>query len=161
DSMIRNNLVFELKYVVCLWFLVFAPAQAQKTGAPARRLYVEPFAMRQGSEELESSVIQEVRKLPSVSLAPDESSADLILGGGGEIWTRGYRSFSPRSHMKIPANGTPIYGGYLSIELKNKAGETLWSYLVTPGTGSSDISKDLSKKIAKQLDDALNMISVV
>ena len=98
----------------------------------------------------------ELRKLNSVSLVPDESTADLILGGGGEIWIRGYRSFSPRSHMKLPTNGTPIYGGYLSVELRNKAGQTLWSYLVTPRIVSGDVPKDLSKQITAHLVEGLN-----
>ena len=128
----------------------------QKRGSGARRLYVEAFATKAGAEKLREDVTAELRKLNSVSLVPDESSADLILGGGGEVWVRGYRSFSPRSHMKLPTNGIPIYGGFLSVELKNKHGVTVWSYLVTPGTPSEDISKDLSKRIAKHLAEALS-----
>jgi phosphate ABC transporter phosphate-binding protein len=124
--------------------------------APAKRVYVEAFATKAGAEKLREDVTGELRKLPSVSLVPDESKAELILGGGGEVWVRGYRSFSPRSHMKLPTNGTPIYGGFLSIELKNQRGVTVWSYLVTPETASEDISKDLSKRIAKHLAEALN-----
>jgi phosphate transport system substrate-binding protein len=122
----------------------------------ARRLFVEAFATKSGAEELRQDVTAELRKLNSVSIVADESTADLILGGGGEIWIRGYRSFSPRSHMKLPTNGTPIYGGYLSVELRDKQGVTLWSYLATPGTASGDVSKDLSKRIAKNLAEALN-----
>lgn len=122
----------------------------------ARRLYVEAFATKSGAEELRQDVTAELRKLNSVSIVADESTADLILGGGGEIWVRGYRSFSPRSHMKLPTNGTPIYGGFLSVELKDKQGVTLWSYLATPGTASGDVAKDLSKRIAKNLAEALN-----
>jgi phosphate transport system substrate-binding protein len=132
------------------------PALAwQKADRGARRLYVEAFATKAGAEKLREDVTAELRKLNSVSLVPDESSADLILGGGGEVWVRGYRSFSPRSHMKLQTNGTPLYGGYLSVELRNKNGVTVWSYLATPGAASEDISKDLSKRIAKHLAEAL------
>jgi phosphate transport system substrate-binding protein len=86
----------------------------------------------------------------------EESAADLILGGGGEIWIRGYCSFSPRSHMKLPTNGTPIYGGYLSVALRNKAGQTLWSYLAMLKTGSGKIPKDLSNRIVKHIGEGLN-----
>jgi phosphate ABC transporter phosphate-binding protein len=139
--------------------LLAGPAFASPpTDGVARRLYVEPFATKEGAQKLRDEVAAEVRKLNSVSLVSDASDADLILGGGGEIWIRGYRSFSPRSHMKLPTNGTPIYGGFLSVELKNKRGVTLWSYLVTPGSASGDISKDLSKQIAKHLAEALNHV---
>jgi phosphate transport system substrate-binding protein len=132
------------------------PALAwQKADRGARRLYVEAFATKAGAEKLREDVTAELRKLNWVSLVPDESSADLILGGGGEVWVRGYRSFSPRSHMKLQTNGTPLYGGYLSVELRNKNGVTVWSYLATPGAASEDISKDLSKRIAKHLAEAL------
>jgi phosphate transport system substrate-binding protein len=128
----------------------------QGTNGAAKRLYVEAFATKAGAERLREDVNAELRKLTSISLAPDPSSADLILGGGGEIWVRGYRSFSPRSHMKLSANGTPIYSGYLSVELKNKQGVTLWSDLVTPESAPEDISKDLSKRIAKHLAEGLS-----
>lgn len=123
-----------------------------------RRLYVEAFATKAGAEKLRGDMTAELRKLNSVSLVPDESNADLVLGGGGEIWVKGYRSFSPRSHMKLSTNGTPVYGGFLSVELKNKRGVTVWSYLVTPGAASEDISKDLSKRIAKHLAEGLSQV---
>jgi phosphate transport system substrate-binding protein len=125
----------------------------QSTAAP--RVYVEPFTTKEDAAKLREDVMAELRKSGSVSLVPDEPNADFTLGGGGEIWIRGYRSFSPRSHMKLPSNGTPIYGGFLSVELKNKHGETVWSYLATPGTPSEDISKELSKRIVQHLARAL------
>src|SRR5579863_5393873 len=99
----------------------------QGTNSGARRLYVEALGTKAGAERLREEVNAELRKLTSVSLVADRSNADFVLGGGGEIWIRGYRSFSPRSHMKLPTNGTPIYGGYLSVELKNQQGVTVWS----------------------------------
>ncbi len=147
----RLRLIFALACCLMAW-----PASAwQKADSRARRLYVEAFATKADAEKLRDDVIGELRKLPSVSLVHDESNADLILGGGGEVWVRGYRSFSPRSHLKLPTNGTPIYGGYLSVELKNQHGVTVWSHLVTPATAPEDISKDLSRRIAKQLAEAL------
>jgi len=139
----------------CCLFQVSAPAW-QAGPAKAKRLYVETFATKTGAEELQKDVTAELRKLSAVSLVSDAASADLILGGGGEVWVRGYRSFSPRSHMKLPTNGTPVYGGYLSVELRNRDGVTVWSYLATPGAAPADISKELAKNIAKHLVEALN-----
>src|ERR1700733_14748838 len=150
----RLKLKWMLPIAICV--LAGAALAWQETNSGNRRLYVEAFATKADAERLREDVSAELRKLPSVSLVPDESSADLILGGGGEVWVRGYRSFSSRSHMKLPTNGTPIYGGYLSVELKNKHGVTVWSDLVTPGTAPEDISKDLSKRIAKHLVEGLN-----
>src|SRR5271165_6894620 len=109
----------------------------QSQTAPAdsvRRIYVESFR---------EDVVAGLRKLKSVSLAADESSADAILGGGGEVWIKGYRSHNPQLGNPAP-NGTPIYTGFLSIELRDRNGQTLWSYLATPPAASADVSKALS-----------------
>ena len=147
-----------LRIAVCLVLCcgMVGPARARQA-APAntnRRIYVEPFATRQGSDKFREDVIAELRKMKSVSLAADESSADEILGGGGEVWIEGYRSHNPQLG-KVAPNGTPIYTGFLSIELRDKQGQTLWSYLATPPAASADISKDLSVLIAKKLSEAL------
>jgi phosphate transport system substrate-binding protein len=150
--------VFRFRLTVCFAFCcaMFGPALAGQT-APAdqiRRLYVEPFATQVGSEKFREDVISELRKLNSVSLAADESSADLILGGGGEVWIKGYRTHNPQLG-KVSPSGSPIYTGFLSIELRDKHGQTLWSYLATPPEASNDVSKDLSTLIVKKLVEAL------
>jgi len=135
--------------------LLAAPAYAGPRTSASQRIYVEAFATKADAAELRSDVTAELRKLSSVTLVNNEASADLIMGGGGEIWIKGYRSFSPRSHMKMPSNGTPIYGGYLAVELKNRQGVTVWSYLATPGANAEDVSKDIAKRIAKHVGEAL------
>jgi phosphate ABC transporter phosphate-binding protein len=147
-----------------LWFIVclvlnggvagLAAAGQTAPANPIRQIYVEPFSTREGSEKLRQDVIAELRKMKSVSLATDESSTDEILGGGGEIWIKGYRSHNPQLSHVAP-NGTPIYTGFLSIELRDKNGQTLWSYLATPPAASGDVSKDLSMQIVKKLGKAL------
>jgi phosphate ABC transporter phosphate-binding protein len=143
------------KFALACFALTVPAFAGQATEGAARRLYVEPFATKADAEKLREDLIAELRKSSSVALASDAAHADLILGGGGEIWVRGYRSFSPRSEMKLATNGTPIYGGYLSVELKDTRGITIWSYLATPAADSTDISKDLAKRIARHLAEAL------
>jgi len=126
----------------------------QSFGAQATRLYVEPFTTKATPEKLRAYVMEELRKQSGVSLVSNESNADVILGGGGEIWVQGYRSLNPRSG-RLPSDGTPVYGGYLSVELRNAKGETLWSYLATPESEYGDVSKDLARKIAKHVAGAL------
>ncbi len=94
-------------------------------------------------EKFREDLISELRKLNSVSVVADESSAEAILGGGGEVWIKVYRSHNPQLG-KVAPKGTPIYTGFLSIELRDKNGQTLWSYLATPPEASDDVSKDLS-----------------
>jgi phosphate ABC transporter phosphate-binding protein len=146
--------------LVCLAVLCLAttPAGAlQPKSGKVDRLYVEAFVTKSPTDTFQKDLTAELRKISSISLAPDESSADLILGGGGEIWVKGYRPFTHRSEMRLPTNGTPVYGGYLAVELRNKQGVTLWSDLVTPGSSSEDAAKDIAKLIAKHLAYALEM----
>jgi len=119
-----------------------------------KRLYVEPFTTKAAPEKLRVDVIAELGRQSGIVLAASESSADAILGGGGEVWIKGYRSLNPRSG-RLPAYGTPVYGGYLSVELKNAMGETFWSYLATPETASEDVAKELARRIAKHVAAAL------
>ena len=151
---------FRFRMIACFAFCcsIFGSALAWQT-SPAepntRRVYVEPFVTQEGSEKFREDVIAQLRKLNSISVAGDESSADAILGGGGEIWIKGYRSHNPQLGNPAP-NGTPIYTGFLSIELRDRNGETLWSYLATPPAASEDLSKDLSTLIVRKLVEALN-----
>lgn len=141
----------KLVRLVCLCGLLL-PALAGQS-AP-RKLYVEPFTTRTGADRLRGEVLAELQKFSSVRMAESEAAADVILGGGGEIWVQGYRSLNPRSG-RSPKSGTPVYGGFLAVELRDSKGQTLWSYLATPGSAAGDISKDLSKQIARKVSEAL------
>lgn len=118
-----------------------------------KRVYVEPFPDKPGSAKIREDLIVELRKL-SFSIVASEANADVIVSGNGETWIKGYRSLNPRSG-RLPSNGEPVYAGYLSVELVDTNGETLWSYLVTLGPASENITKDLAKQIAKHLTEAL------
>lgn len=140
-----------LRAACCL--AIAGPLFAWQTSQP-KRLYVEPFATKAGSDKLREDLVAELHKLGTVSVVSRESSADEILGGGGEIWVKGYRSLNPRSG-RSPANGTPVYAGFLAVELKDTKGQTLWSDLVTPSPGADDIAKDLARRIAKHVSEAV------
>ena len=62
-----SRLRFAVYLVLCCG--VFAPAIAWQTepAHPVRRIYVEPFTTRQGSEKFREEVVAELRKMKSVS----------------------------------------------------------------------------------------------
>ena len=128
-------------------------SQAADPLAHVRQVYVEPFSGKAGAVQFREGVIAQLRKLASITVVSDKSAADAVLSGNGDIYVKGYRSLNPRSG-RSPSNGTPVYGGYLSLELTDAKGEPLWSYLET-SSGSEEIAKDLSKKIVKRLGDAI------
>ena len=132
------------------WLVLAAPLlSGQKIGG-INRIYVEPFTTKAGADKLREDVIEAIRKHTSLSVVSAVPEAAAILGGGGEIWVKGYRSLNPRSG-RLPSDGQPFYSGYLSVELRNTQGQTLWSDLVTPSAASENVSKDLSKRIAKDV----------
>ena len=152
-----NMSVPRFRFLACLvfcWAMMGLAHAAQKPANQIRRLYVEPFTTQTDAEKFREDVLSDLRRLNVVSLAPDESSADAILGGGGEVWIKGYRSHNPQLG-NVPPNGTPIYTGVLSVELRDKNGQTIWSYLATPPEASADVSKDISTLIVKKLVEAL------
>jgi phosphate transport system substrate-binding protein len=135
-------------------FFGFLAISATTVLGAQKRIYVEPFATQAGAEKLRQDVIGELRKTASISVVSSETDADAVLGGGGAIWVKGYESLNPRSG-RSPSDGRPVYGGYLSVELRDAKGVTLWSDLVTPDGGAEDVARDLSKKIAKHVAEAM------
>jgi hypothetical protein len=142
-----------LAAAICFGIVAAFPASSQ--GASPKRVYVEVFPAKNGSTKLREDLISQLRKLGSFSVVASESEADAIVSGDGETWIKGYRSLNPRSG-RLPSDGDPVYSGFLSVELKDTKGDTLWSYLVTLGPASENISQDLSKQIVKHLGEALN-----
>lgn len=101
-------------------------------------------------EEVRSLLIAELRKSKVFTMARSEGDAGAVLSGHGDLWIKGYYSLNPRAGT-APANGQPIYGGYISVELKDRSGDTLWSYLATPHYGSQNMARDLAKDVVKHL----------
>lgn len=139
---------------VAVCFGVIAASSASGQPISSQRVYVEAFPAKTGSTKLREDLIAELRKLGSLSIVASEPDADVVVSGDGETWIKGYRSLNPRSG-RLPSDGEPVYAGFLSVELKDTKGDTLWSYLVTLGPASESISKDLSKQIVRHLADAL------
>ena len=157
-SVSRSRLIL---YLVA-FFAILGSTRSWQASSNTRinQIYVEPFATQAGSEKFREDLIAELRKQSLVSLVTDESGADAILGGGGEVWIKGYRSHNPQLG-NVPASGTAIYAGFLSIELRDKNGETLWSYLATPPAISKDVAKDLSTQIARKLIESLPAVELL
>jgi hypothetical protein len=117
------------------------------------RIYLEPLAVKPGSEKLQTTLVAQLKKLRSVSLVTDINASEARLSCDGEVWIKGYQSLNPRSG-RMPSNGTPIYGGFLSVELTDAQGDTLWSYLASESS-TEDIFGSLVKRVAKHLAEAL------
>jgi len=100
------------------------------------------------------NLIAELKK-KGFEVVNDAAGADAILSGDSEIFVKEYYSLYVRAGTS-PAHGKPVYGGYVSVELKTPAGETLWSYLATARSDSTDAPRRLSEEIIRHLIDGLN-----
>lgn len=124
-------------------------ATANSLGA-VKSIYVDVFGSKAQSPDLKKEVAAGLRKSKVFTVADSPQSADAILTGEGNIYLKGYVSLNPRAGVS-PANGQPIYGGSLSVELKDRNGDTLWSYLAASRLGTSDPGHELSKDVIKHL----------
>jgi hypothetical protein len=118
--------------------------------AAPKHIFVADLGDKPALQEVRSRLIAELRKSKVFMVADSEAGADAILSGHGDLWLKGYYSLNPRAGTS-PANGQPIYGGYISVELKDRSGDTLWSYLATPHYGSQNMARDLAKDVVKHL----------
>jgi hypothetical protein len=115
-----------------------------------KSIFIEGLADKPQLREIKKDLATDLRRSDIFTLADSAEQADATLTGRGDTWLKGYYSLNPRAGTS-PANGQPVYGGYISVELKDRAGATLWSYLATPHASSANIAHDLSKDVVKHL----------
>ena len=130
-----------------VWILC---VQAGLFGQTVTRIYVESFAAN-GGDSLREELIKLLKGQKEVSVVGASGAADRILSGTNRTYIKGYLSRNPRVRYRN-GDSRPIYGGFVSVELKDQQDETVWSYLVTPARfGSEDINKNLGDQIVNKL----------
>ena len=68
-----------------------------------------------------------------------------------QTYVKGYLGRNPRVRYKN-SDSRPVFGGYVSVELKDKEDQTVWSHLVTPRRfGPDDVGKNLAGQIVSKL----------
>jgi phosphate transport system substrate-binding protein len=117
-----------------------------------RKIFVDSLGTDHGADEMRSSMIRRLQKTRDFEVVSDRKNADAIVRGTGRIWVTGHITINPRTHVS-----RPTFGGFLSVEVVGKNGETLWSYMVTPDQVFwNGITDDLAEKIVKRLVIAFN-----
>jgi hypothetical protein len=136
-----------------------SPAGAAQTAATlsqVKKVYVGSLGEKKGSSELRDALLKRLRSVRGLQVVSTQVEADAVITGSGELWIKGYYTTSPRPS---PYGQNPIYGGALSVEIKGKDAETLWSYLVTPskfhwGAVTEDLADHLVKKFQQALQES-------
>jgi phosphate ABC transporter phosphate-binding protein len=118
-----------------------------------KTIFVDAFEHKADSAQLRDKVIARLHASREVRVVATASDADFIVQGTGETWVKGYVSINPRPSSSVRQ---AVYGGYLSIAVKSKAGEMLWSYLVTPGRMHwTGVDRDMADHIVRLMLAAL------
>jgi len=137
------------------WCAVVAAQPANPSGK-VQRIFVGEIRGVSVAGGIRQALIEDLRKRGKPGLAAEPDSADATLTGSGELWVKGYYSLNPRERS-VGADARRIYGGYLSVELRDRKGEVVWSYLVTPRrSGYDSISRDLAGQVLKKLREAVD-----
>ncbi len=117
-------------------------------------VFVDSLGDRPGASDLREKIILELDKSRRFHVVATAAEADAVLGGTGEVWVKGHVSLNPRVRG-VNGDTQALYAGYLSIELRDRNGDTLWSYLATPHSSASpDVSRDLARLAVKKLVSA-------
>ena len=103
--------------IVCFAALPAAAGQVglRAPGPELRRIYVGDFGGKPEAAALRNAVIEQIRKSKDFMVAESPAESDAELAGDAEIYIRGYYSLYARAGTS-PANGKPVYGGYVSVE---------------------------------------------
>jgi hypothetical protein len=135
------------------WYaLVFA--QVPASPARVRSIFVGEIKGIPQADAIRHDLMEELRRHGKPGLAGTPDSADAMLAGNGELWVKGYYSLNPRERS-LGGEAHRVYGGYLSVELRDRKGEVLWSYLVTPRRSYGSVSRDLAGQVFKKLREAI------
>lgn len=142
------------RVAVALVLAIYATCSIQQVFAqpstPIRNIFVDTFQGKLGADQLRQQVVDRLRQTSKFHLVDNASDADAIVHGSGEIWVEGHVALNPHGSTR-----ETVYSGYLSLEVKSKSGETLWSYLVTPGRMYSDAARDMADHIVRLMVTAL------
>jgi hypothetical protein len=129
-------------------------AQPVTIPAKVRSIFVGEIKGISAAGAIRQALMEDLRRHAKPGLAGGPDSADATLTGAGELWVKGYYSLNPRERS-LGADAHRVYGGYLSVELRDRKGEVVWSYLVTPRRGYDSVSRDLAGQVLKKLRETI------
>jgi phosphate transport system substrate-binding protein len=144
--------VIRLALLLSVASILSGQALSRQTAAGTiriKKVFVGSFGDKPGAAKLRDAVVGDLARSGKFHLVDNPAVADATLDGKGEVWVSGYYSMNPRE--RTVSDSYAIYTGYLSVELKNKKGETIWSYLATPHSSSGEVNRDLARLVVRKL----------
>jgi phosphate ABC transporter phosphate-binding protein len=133
-------------------FAYCAGAQTRTGLAGIRTIDVAQMGSGNVADALRLRIIDRLKKSTRLKVVEGASAADVTLRGDSHIWATGTIKLNPHSGGATQT----MYQGYLSVELVGSAGQTLWSYMVTPSRfRTQTITDDLADQMAARLIEAI------
>jgi hypothetical protein len=124
------------------------------TGQSVTRIYVEPFISK-STDTFRVETIKLLKTQKGIEVVADIANADRVLAGSDQTYIKGYLSRNPRVRYRN-SDSRPVYGGYVSVELKDRHEDTVWSYLATPRRfGPEEIGRNMAGQIVSKLQEFL------
>jgi len=133
--------------LVCYTTLVAAQTATGLAGV--KSVCIGSLGDKPGAAALREHLAAELEKTHRFRIVANHADADAVLGGSGETWVKEHYSLNPRT--RSVGDSQALYAGYLSVELRAKNNEVLWSYLATPHAASGDVERELARLVAKKL----------
>jgi len=133
-------------------------AWASQASTPVIRpqsVYVASFGEKPGADQLRQSFIESLKRSSNLTLADSAQKADAVVSGAGEVWVKGYYTLNPRQRM-YSADARRVYAGQLSLEMKDKRNETIWSCQIPPPIEGEDAPRTMASQAVKKLVAALD-----
>jgi phosphate ABC transporter phosphate-binding protein len=125
-------------------------AQSATSLAGVKKVHVASLGDGPAADQIRTRFVEQLVK-GGLEAVNDPAQADVAVRGTERLWVSGFFQTSPHSRSTRQAS----YEGYLSVEVAGKDGETLWSYLVTPGSPVEGIIHNLADQMAKELLEAI------
>jgi phosphate transport system substrate-binding protein len=154
----RNSLLPVFFAITIPAILIFAARsratpQTAETPSQVKKVFVASFGTDDAANKLHEAMLKRLRKNGKLELVASPNTADAIIKGSGSIWVTGYVSANARSSAN---SRQAVFTGYLSVEVVDRTGQPLWSYLATPSKFRvASIAEDLADQAVARLTDSL------
>jgi hypothetical protein len=139
-----------------VWILLSnCSSQGQTVALHAiRKVYVEPFQSDPSAAFIRGKLIQKLSRHQGFILVNHVEDSDAILQGSAAFWITGYYNPSPRIRYRT-SRDVPVYAATLSLTLKDRQRNILWSASFRPRFwGSQYVSDNVTNQAACHLEKA-------
>lgn len=143
--------------ILLVWILLSSCSSQGQTVTlhEIRKVYAEPFQGDSGAAFIRAKLLQKLSRHHGFVLVNHVEDSDAILQGSAAFWITGYYNQNPRIRYRT-SRDVPVYSATLSLTLKDRQGNVLWSASFKPKFwGSQYVSDNVTNQAACHLKKAV------